>query len=36
MKTFENPKIEVITFTAESIMKPSGIDATVNNATPWG
>ena len=36
MKTFENPKIEIITFTTESIMKASGIDATVPNATPWG
>ncbi len=36
MKTFETPKIEIITFTAESIMNPSGIDATVPNATPWG
>ena len=37
MKTFENPKIEIITFTTESIMKASGtIDATINNGTPWG
>ena len=36
MKTFEMPNIEVITFTAESVMSASDIDATVANGTPWG
>ena len=39
MKTFEIPTIEVIAFTAESIMKASGIgsiDATIPNGSPWG
>ena len=34
MKNFEMPKIEVITFTAESVMAPSLPD--IPNALPWG
>ena len=37
MKTFEMPVIEVITFTAESIMAPSSVvlpDG--DNRLPWG
>ena len=37
MKTFEMPVIEVITFTAESIMAPSSTDLpTGENRLPWG
>ena len=37
MKTFETPKIEVITFTAESIMVVSGTELPGgDNRLPWG
>ena len=36
MKNFENPKIEIITFTAEDVIMTSGIDATIPNGFPWG
>ena len=40
MKIFENPTIEIITFTTEDILSSSGggnnIDANVPNASPWG
>ena len=37
MKIFETPVIEVITFTAESIMSPSETQLpTGDNRLPWG
>ena len=37
MKVFEIPVIDVITFTAESIMDASGLEPSVGqNQTPWG